>query len=167
MKHSPMAHFPEADYQAIESALLGTSKGQWFLREFLDRNKGAETLSMLHAVTRLHRVLVGEEAGRGQQVARDVKALIEDIRRTRRLSAGMDDAGRVRHLLDLADHMEAQLMAMDEDLEDPSPESRFITLAERLALAAPGHQPADRAAKLYGELSAMVRADETGPAYDC
>lgn len=165
MNHSSAAHFQQADYDAIESALLGSSKGQWFLREFLGRNRGAETLSMLHAVSRLHSVLVGDECTAAQQAGRDMRMLIEDIRRSRRLAMQLDGELRASHLLDLVAHMEAQLMAVNELLEDVPSQSRFIEFAERLGLPAP--EANERTAKLYGELSAMVSGDENDPAYDC
>src|SRR5690606_21403960 len=100
MKQFSMAHLPPAEYEAIESALLGTTKGRWFLREFLDRNRDSETVSMLNAVARLHDVVIGEP-GKPQQASRDIKALIEEMRRARRYARGLDAAAQARHLQDV------------------------------------------------------------------
>lgn len=43
----------ERDYEAIETAVLETARGRWFLGEFARRNRAADTAVLLDAVRRL------------------------------------------------------------------------------------------------------------------
>ncbi len=52
----------EADYNAIELAVMETARGRWFLREFAARNRNADTTMLLSAISRLERTVNGEEA---------------------------------------------------------------------------------------------------------
>jgi hypothetical protein len=42
-----------ADYEAIEEALLQSTRGRWFLSEYNQRNRSAETNMLLGAITKL------------------------------------------------------------------------------------------------------------------
>lgn len=71
----------ESDYDAIESAVMETSRGRWFMAEFARRNRQADTLQVLDAVNRLRNVI-----GSGPQVPipeagiGEAAALIADLR---------------------------------------------------------------------------------------
>jgi len=52
----------EADYNAIELAVMETARGRWFLREFAARNRHADTTMLLSAISRLERTVSGEDA---------------------------------------------------------------------------------------------------------
>jgi len=45
--------FAETDFAAIEAAVMETSRGRWFLREFARRNRHANTDAVLAAIARL------------------------------------------------------------------------------------------------------------------
>ena len=45
--------FSDSDFAAIEAAVMETSRGRWFLREFERRNRHANTDDVLEAVARL------------------------------------------------------------------------------------------------------------------
>jgi len=47
----------EADYDAIEAAVMETARGRWFMSEFARRNRQADTLQLLDAIARLERVV--------------------------------------------------------------------------------------------------------------
>jgi hypothetical protein len=64
-----LTRISEADYEAIEAAVMETERGRWFLREFGRRNRNADTQMLLEAITRLEKV-VG-----GARVAHDVDRL--------------------------------------------------------------------------------------------
>ncbi|HEY8383176.1 MAG TPA: hypothetical protein VIL09_13590 [Microvirga sp.] len=59
----------EADYEAIEAAVMETDRGRWFLREYSRRNRTADTEMLLDAIGRL------EQAVAGERVAQDVDRL--------------------------------------------------------------------------------------------
>jgi len=50
----------EADYDMIESAVLETTRGRWFLAEYARRNRHADTTMLLGAIERLEASLRGE-----------------------------------------------------------------------------------------------------------
>jgi hypothetical protein len=45
--------FADSDFAAIEAAVMETSRGRWFLREFARRNRHANTAVVLDAISRL------------------------------------------------------------------------------------------------------------------
>lgn len=47
---------PEADFDAIEGAVMETARGRWFLTEFARRNRHANTQALLEAISRLETV---------------------------------------------------------------------------------------------------------------
>src|SRR6476646_6539043 len=56
----------EADYEAIEAAVMETARGRWFLAEFARRNRNADTEMVLSAVDRLEHAMrsqAGPRAG--------------------------------------------------------------------------------------------------------
>lgn len=50
---APVTPINEADYQAIEAAVMETERGRWFLKEYAERNRHANTDEVLRAVTEL------------------------------------------------------------------------------------------------------------------
>src|SRR5262245_26797087 len=50
----------EADYEAIESAVMETMRGRWFLAEYARRNRHADTTMLLAALERIESALGGE-----------------------------------------------------------------------------------------------------------
>jgi hypothetical protein len=52
----------EADYGAIEAAVLETARGRWFLKEFARRNRTADTLVLLDAMDRLQQAVTAERS---------------------------------------------------------------------------------------------------------
>ena len=55
MTNKPPAGLTDADYDAIEAAVMETARGRWFLLEYDRRRRTAETGELLAAVTRLER----------------------------------------------------------------------------------------------------------------
>jgi chemotaxis regulatin CheY-phosphate phosphatase CheZ len=49
----------EADYEAIESAVMETERGRWFLSEYTRRNRNADTQVLLDAIGRLEQAVAG------------------------------------------------------------------------------------------------------------
>lgn len=71
----------EADYEAIEAAVMETARGRWFLREYARRNRNADTRMLLDAIGRLENA-----------VSRERRAL--DVEQLRRKVQAMADATR-------------------------------------------------------------------------
>ena len=57
MTNKPPAGLNEADYDAIEAAVMETARGRWFLIEYDQRRRAVETSQLLEAVSRLERAV--------------------------------------------------------------------------------------------------------------
>ena len=69
----------EADYEAIESAVMETARGRWFLAEFARRNRAADTNRLLEAIERLYNAAV---QSRETVLAEHIQSDLEDMRRS-------------------------------------------------------------------------------------
>jgi chemotaxis protein CheZ len=72
MPPAPMT-LSEADYEAIEAAVVETNRGRWFLSEYARRNRHADTKMLLTAIDRL------EAAIRGERTAESVDRIRFDL----------------------------------------------------------------------------------------
>jgi hypothetical protein len=76
----------ETDYEAIEAAVMETSRGRWFMAEFAKRNRQADTLQLLGAISRIERVVSASVAAAdmpqaaGEPEVGEAAALIADLR---------------------------------------------------------------------------------------
>lgn len=57
-----LTRLDEADYEAIEQAVMETSRGRWFLAEYARRNRNADTNQLLDAMARLESAVSGQTA---------------------------------------------------------------------------------------------------------
>src|SRR6266480_7567479 len=60
-----MANLPaisDADYEAIEGAVMETARGRWFLAEYARRNRNADTTMLLKALDRIEAAMRGERS---------------------------------------------------------------------------------------------------------
>ena len=60
-----MANLPalnEADYEAIEGAVMETARGRWFLAEYARRNRSADTTMLLKALDRIEGAMRGKQS---------------------------------------------------------------------------------------------------------
>lgn len=48
--------FPREQYEALESAVMESARGRWFLAEYARRNRAADTLTLLDALKKLENV---------------------------------------------------------------------------------------------------------------
>ena len=89
--HAPLS---EADYEAIESAVMETSRGRWFLAEFARRNRHADTAMLLKALERIEDAVNGERSvGAVDRIRFDLVEMANAISRTRAEIAAIKPAG--------------------------------------------------------------------------
>ena len=70
---------PQAeDYDAIHSAVMETSRGNWFLTEFARRNRNADTALVLAAIKRIESAMRNQTAISGLSHAADQAAAYQD-----------------------------------------------------------------------------------------
>ncbi len=73
----------EADFEAIELAVMETDRGRWFLNEYAKRNRHADTQMLLTALSRIEKsVVVHREPMQIDQFRLDVMEMSKAIART-------------------------------------------------------------------------------------
>jgi len=71
----------QADYEAIEAAVMETARGRWFMAEYAKRNRQADTLQLLGAIQRIERVVgLGVQETSRETSLIEAAALISDLR---------------------------------------------------------------------------------------
>ena len=74
----------EAEYETIEAAVMETARGRWFLAEFAQRNRTADTTMLLDAIGRLEQAVTGERAVQSMDRVRfDLMEMAKAIARTK------------------------------------------------------------------------------------
>lgn len=82
---SPPSALREEDYEAIEAAVMETSRGRWFLAEFARRNRSADTTVLLDAIAKLEGLMRRERrVPRLDRIQLDLADMQEAIVRTKR-----------------------------------------------------------------------------------
>jgi chemotaxis protein CheZ len=74
----------EADYEAIEGAVMETGRGRWFLSEYARRNRHADTKMLLTAIDRLEAAIRGERTAESvDRIRFDLVEMAKAIARTK------------------------------------------------------------------------------------
>jgi chemotaxis regulatin CheY-phosphate phosphatase CheZ len=74
----------DADYEAIEYAVMETARGRWFLKEYAQRNRTADTQMLLAAIERLEGVVTSERQTQSMDRLRfDLLEMAKAITRTK------------------------------------------------------------------------------------
>ncbi|MEI2383830.1 protein phosphatase CheZ [Breoghania sp. JC706] len=82
---SPPSLMREEDYEAIESAVMETTRGRWFLSEYARRNRSADTNILLDAIGKLEGMMRREHrVPKLERIQLDLADMQEAIQRTRR-----------------------------------------------------------------------------------
>ncbi len=156
----PTAPLSEADYYALEDALLSTEKGRRFLRAYVERNKGLETLRLLRSISRMHRAALGVP-GVNAEVCRDLAGILKIVSKHRqRASECSGDGAKSQSLLSGLEEIEACVITLIELIEErmAGPLQDEVTAGLQVQLAGDGYCP-ERTAKLYGELSSYFSTE--------
>jgi hypothetical protein len=98
----------QAEYEAIEAAVLETARGRWFLAEFARRNRTADTQVLLEAIGRLEQAVVAERS------AQDLERLRFDLMEmAKAIAMTKSEIAAIRP----ADHQQSHLLAASEALD--------------------------------------------------
>lgn len=73
----------EADYEAIEAAVMETEKGRWFLAEYASRHRAADTEAVLAAIGGLEKLLKRERRPDIDRIRLDIGEMKDAIERTK------------------------------------------------------------------------------------
>jgi chemotaxis protein CheZ len=115
--HAPLS---STDYEVIESAVMETERGRWFLTEYAERNRNADTKLVLDAIQKLQRTVLGAELVQPAAPAQTITDSDANIERTRRELTGIDAASKRDGDLaaELASIVEASAEAINGVLAD-------------------------------------------------
>jgi hypothetical protein len=154
-----MASLSEADYCALEDALLATEKGRRFLRTYVDRNRGLETLRLLRSISRMHRAALGVP-GVNAEVCRDLTGVLKLISKRRERASECSDAARSECLMAGLEEIEACVITLIESIEERMVgQLQDEMSATRLGGGSGDGYSPERTAKLFGELSSYFSAE--------
>jgi len=74
--------FPHEQYEALESAVMESARGRWFLAEYARRNRAADTMMLLDALRKLENV-ASENAIKPERPLPDIDRLASTIKAAR------------------------------------------------------------------------------------
>jgi len=90
----PQGSLVEADYEAIEQAVMETARGRWFLAEYARRNRHADTTAVLDAIGRLEGAMgSARPSGDLDRVRLDIREMAHAIARTKAEIAAIKPEG--------------------------------------------------------------------------
>jgi hypothetical protein len=81
-QHSGAVAFPREQYEALESAVMESARGRWFLAEYARRNRAADTTMLLDALKKLENVAASNTTPTGK-TRPDVEGLASAIKAVR------------------------------------------------------------------------------------
>jgi chemotaxis regulatin CheY-phosphate phosphatase CheZ len=85
---------PEADYEAIEGAVMETARGRWFLAEYARRNRSADTDMLLGAIGRIETLVQQDrETQEMDRLRFDLMEMAKAIARTKSEIASLRPPG--------------------------------------------------------------------------
>jgi chemotaxis regulatin CheY-phosphate phosphatase CheZ len=98
----------QAEYEAIEAAVMETARGRWFLAEFARRNRTADTQVLLEAIGRLEQAVAAERS------AQDLDRLRFDLMEmAKAIALTKSEIAAIRP----ADHQQSHLIVATEALD--------------------------------------------------
>ncbi len=85
---APPEGMSEADYDAIEAAVVETVRGRWFLAEFARRSRAEETRQMLEAIAALEQAVREQQAMPADPSIRLLVQRLKDVTRSLERTGG-------------------------------------------------------------------------------
>ena len=119
----PPAHLPlsDADYEAIEAAVVETNRGRWFLAEYARRNRHADTKMLLTAIDRIEAAIRGERTAESvDRIRFDLVEMAKAIARTKAeiaaIKPDIDQAGKFGEATEELDSIVSTTEAATSDI---------------------------------------------------
>lgn len=84
MESNALTPLDEADFGAIETAVMETARGRWFLHEFARRNRNSDTSVLLEAIGRLEHAIGGDKSSHDiERLRYDLQEMANSISQTK------------------------------------------------------------------------------------
>ena len=122
------APISEADYEAIEGAVMETARGRWFLAEYARRNRHADTTMLLKALDRIEAAIGGERSVEPvERIRFDLVEMSKAIARTKTEIASMKpDADHHGKFGEVSEELDSVVQATEAATSD------ILACAERI-----------------------------------
>jgi len=118
-KINPPTPIRSSDYEAIEAALLDSARGRWFLNEYSQRNRSADTQMLLDAITKLEAaVIMPAKGGNEDRIRLDLIEMSEAIAQTRREIAAITSQSDDSRLITATEELDAIVEATEKATSD-------------------------------------------------
>ncbi|MBK1865333.1 hypothetical protein [Taklimakanibacter albus] len=135
--------FPPGQYEALESAVMESARGRWFLSEYAKRNRAADTMMLLDALKKLENVASTNPIKPDRplpdigQLASTIKAARSEIASTH--NDLLPDGGYLPADSALYDHITADAKSMGHEITKRSMSLRVIAGGLKAATADEEH----------------------------
>jgi chemotaxis protein CheZ len=111
----------DADYEAIEAAVVETNRGRWFLAEYARRNRHADTKMLLTAIDRIEAAIRGERTAESvDRIRFDLVEMAKAIARTKAeiaaIKPDIDQAGKFGEATEELDSIVSTTEAATSDI---------------------------------------------------
>jgi chemotaxis protein CheZ len=118
----------EADYEAIEAAVMETARGRWFLAEYARRNRHADTTMLLKALDRIESTIGGTKTVEPvERIRFDLVEMSKAIARTKTEIASIKpDAGDHGKFGEASEELDGVVQATEKATSD------ILACAERI-----------------------------------
>ena len=106
------------DYETIESAVMETTRGRWFLDEYARRHRQADTEMLLSAMGRLENVVRGESVASVDRVRSGLMEMSAAIARTKADIAALKAEGETGHIEEATEELDSIVSATETATSD-------------------------------------------------
>lgn len=103
----------EADYEAIESAVMETARGRWFMGEYARRCRHADTQMLLDAMRRLEGVVRTESVASVDRMRSGLVDMAEAISRTKAEIASLKPEGETGRIEEATEELDSVVSATE------------------------------------------------------
>lgn len=119
-KSQPPSPLPAPDYDAIESAMMETERGRWFLKEYARRNRNSDTSILLDAIGKLETTIKTPAPDSSvDKIRMDLMEMSKAIAHTRSQIAAMKpESGEGTQFLEATEELDAIIRTAEKATND-------------------------------------------------
>src|SRR5262249_54823260 len=124
----------EDDYQSFCNTLSATARGRWFLAEYTQRNRNADTAVLLTALARIEQIVRGQNPELKREHG-ELRVLLETLRLARTdASDTVSEKLRAMKLITLVNLLERRIEGIVGAEETPAPQAVQTPLPTAVSL---------------------------------
>ena len=161
----------ETEYDAVYAAVTATDRGRWFLSEYANRNRHANTDLVVAAIARIESAIHGETAQNSANGATDRSpGIVAAVERISDIAIGLRERGADAALCDALDAAVREISGLDTSVQPP--EAAVVPISEKASASVIDDEPLPEAAffdmelqesKKFADAVAALAASLTSP----